>query len=424
MDFAKSIRRHQIIASALVTGLALGVGSWGTFASLSGAVIAPGNVVVEGNSRKLQHHEGGIVTEVKVRNGDVVPAGAVLLRLDTTDVKANLKITLSQIIEIEARRARLICERDGCERLEHEPLAEQAERVWTSQEKLLKARRDVRSGKKQQLGERIAQLEQGIAGLSAQAVSSGRQRDLANQELAALYRLKEGNLVSLNRMLTLEREQERLNGETDRLQAEIARTRMQIGETHLQLIEIEQTTLSEVLAELREVESKHAELTEKAHALRIKLERMTVIAPERGMIHNLAMTATGGIVKAGDTIAEIVPQNEELLIEARVEAGMIDRITIGQQAHARLTSLNERTTPELIGLVSMISADANQDTRGGPSYYVVQIQLLLGQQTLLQGLVLKPGMPAELHFKTGDRAVFSYLLKPFADQIARAMTER
>jgi HlyD family secretion protein len=426
-ELITSIRRHQRMGLALLLLVTLGLGGWGSFAELAGAVIAPAAVIVDGNSKKVQHLEGGIVSEVLVKNGDRVAAGAVLLKLDPTEAKANLQIILAQLAELHALRARLLCERDdGCDSLSLPPsgATEQEHAAWVGQAKLLTARRTLREGKKQQFIERVGQLEQEIAGLNAQVKSTSEQTGLFNQELEALHQLQKHDLVALPRVLDLERDKERLAGENGRLLAEIARAKVQIGETRLQLLDVDHTALQDVLTELREVESKIAEAQEKANAIRVRLDRVAIVAPSEGMVHNLAATTVGGVIHAGDVIAEIVPQDGKLVLEGRVEPAMIDRIHLRQEAVVRFSSFDRRTTPELKGHVTMIAPDAKQDPRGGPPYYVVQVELAANETAKLAGHSLRPGMPAELDIMTPERTVLSYLLKPFTDQVAHAMKER
>lgn len=427
-EFTTSIRRHQHIALGLLLLVVIFIGGWGSLASLAGAVIAPAVVVVEGNSKKVQHLEGGIVSEVRVKNGDRVKAGDVVLKLDPTEANANLQIIQSQLAELHARRARLICERDDCDRLilpaGLDQLPEKERAAWIGQAKLLKARLDIRLGKKQQFQERIGQLEQEISGLSAELLSTKRQAELVNQELQSLLILKKSDLVAMPRVLDRQRENERLAGESGRLSAEIARTKVQIGETRLQVLDVDHAALQEVLTELRDVETKVAEGEERANAIRVRLQRLTIIAPSEGVVNSLIATTVGGVVHAGDVIAEIVPQGEKLILEGRVDPSMIDRIYLHQDSFVRFTAFDRRTTPELKGQVTLVAPDAKQDPRGGPPYYVVHVEIAAGEIDKLSDQALRPGMPAELNIMTGERTALSYLIKPFTDQVARAMKER
>ena len=259
----------------------------------------PASIVVESSAKKVQHLEGGIVAEIQVANGARVAAGQALFRLDDTEARANLQIYKAQLVELQARQARLHAERDGRSELDRRNAEPGAEWVWEGQAKLLEARRAVRTGKELQLGERIGQLEQVSSGLAAQAVAKDRQIALIREELRSLYALRENQLVTQSRWLALERESARLEGERGQLVAEVARTAVQIGETRLQHLSVQQTFLSEVLAELRDVETKVNELTEKVAAIGVQLQRTTITAPRAGIVHKLTATTIGGVIRPG-----------------------------------------------------------------------------------------------------------------------------
>jgi HlyD family secretion protein len=370
----------------------------------------------------VQHLEGGVVAETRVKNGDRVAEGDILVRLDESDTRTNLQIFLGQLAELKARQDRLIAERDDRSEMDvgDDP---QAAIVRQAQAKLLRARLDVRVGKKQQLSERVAQLEQEVMGLSAQVDAKERQIALVRQELNALNGLRKAQLVTESRLLALEREGARLDGERGQLVSDIARTKVQIGETRLQLIAVDQAFLSEVLTELRDVEAKVNEITEKVAAVRTRLLRMEIRAPRSGFVHKLTATTVGGVIGAGEVIAEIIPE-DSLVLEGHVDPGSIDRILQNQKTIVRFPSLDHRSTPEVEGVVTMISPDAKQDAQGQAPYYLVRVSLGGGAASQLGPHTLKPGMPAELLFQTGQRTVLSYLIKPLSDQVARAMKER
>jgi HlyD family secretion protein len=296
--------------------------------------------------------------------------------------------------------------------------------AWRGQVALLESRLNIRANKKKQLTERIEQLDQASAALLAQAQSNDRQAALTARERAAIEPLFVSRNVPLSRMLTVEREEERIKGEAFRLRAELKRVAGQITETRLQIVEVDETALGDVLKEVREVSVKEAELIEKIAALKARRDRTVVAAPTAGLVHNLAVTTIGGAIKPGETIAEIVPQDEALNVEARVEAQSIDRVQLGQTAFVRFFSFNQRTTPVLTGKVSLVAPDANQDQRTGQPYYLVQTKLEPQEIAKLGNQRLLPGMPCEVQFQTGERSILSYLVKPFTDQIARGLRER
>ncbi len=419
---ATSIRRYQLAGLAIVAAAFGGLGGWAAVASIAGAVVAPASIVVESSAKKVQHLEGGIVAEIHVANGARVAAGEALFRLADTEARANLQIYKAQLVELQARQARLHAERDGRSELDRRNAEPGAEWVWEGQAKLLEARRAVRTGKELQLGERIGQLDQVSSGLAAQAAAKDRQIALIREELRSLYALRENQLVTQSRWLALERESARLEGERGQLVAEVARTAVQIGETRLQHLSVQQTFLSEVLSELRDVETKVNELTEKVAAIGVQLQRTTITAPRAGIVHKLTATTIGGVIRPGEVIAEIVPEEDRLVVEGRVDPGSIDRLSIGQKTIVRFPTVDHRSTPERTGTVAMISPEPKQDAPGQPFYFIVRVDL--AGDPMLPGHALQPGLPAELNFQTGERTVLSYLVKPLVDQIAHAMRER
>lgn len=421
---SQSMRFYQRASLAILLTGCVGAFAWSALASISGAVVAPAKVAVEGSSKKVQHLEGGIVSEVRFKNGDQVKQGDVIIRLDDTEARATLQILKTQLSELKARHARLVTERDDGAVMEVPKDENVSTTVWTAQFKLLKARRDVREGKKQQLSERISQLEEGTAGLAAQVDSKDRQIALIRKELDSVYELRDARLVTQNRWLALEREAARLEGERGQLVADIARLKVQVGETRLQLIGIDQSFLSEVLEELRDVETKIAELTEKVTAITARLQLMEITAPTSGFVHKLTATTRRGVIAAGDVVAEIVPDEHPLILEARVDPGSIDRLQLHQATIVRFPAFHDRSTSEMEGEVTMISPDAKQDAPGQAPYYLVHVSPTNNKTLAPGGHVLKPGMPAELLFKTGDRSILSFLVRPLTDQMARAMRER
>ena len=426
----RSIQRHLLGGLAVVALLAGGVGGLAATTELSGAVIAPGSLVVDSNVKKVQHPTGGVVGELRVRDGDKVQAGDIVVRLDETITQANLAIVVKSLNELQARLARLEAERDNVDsiRFPAELLARasdpDAARSMTGERNLFEFRRSARAGQKAQLRERIAQLKEEIQGLTGQVAAKKRETELIGQELEGVRDLWRKNLVQIQRVTALERDAARLEGERGQLIAATAQGKGKISEIELQILQIDQELRSEVAKDLREAQGKIAELVERKVAAEDQLKRIDIRAPQNGMVHQSTVHTVGGVITAGEAIMLIVPEADVLTVEAKLAPQDIDQVRVGQSAALRFSAFNQRTTPELNGVVSRVSADLTTDQRTGAAYYVVRITLSESEIGRLDGLRLVPGMPVEAFIRTGERTVLSYVTKPFTDQINRAFRGR
>ena len=421
---------RYLLVGALVVALLLGgLGGWSALAEIAGAVIAPARVVVETKAQKVQHAHGGIVAEILVREGERVEEGQVLLRLDEVETRANLAIVEAQLQELLARQARLKAERDGSTAitfpLELMELKAQPDitRILGGQDKLFAARRGARAGQKEQLSERVEQLREEIRGLEAQRSAKVKQIDYIGGELKDLIELERKKLVPRSRVLALKREAARLEGEAGQLVAEVARARGRIGETRLRSLQIDRDAMTEVLAELRQVQTEAAELKERRLAAKTRLGRTEIHAPRTGFVHQLAVYTRGGVIAGGEPAMLIVPESDDLVVEAMVRPEDIDLVQSGQEAVVRFSAFNQRRTPELTGQVTRVSADLTQEAPNLPPYYAVRVSLAAQELAKLGDQNLKPGMPAEAFIQTPKRSVISYLTKPLTDQIQHAFRE-
>jgi HlyD family secretion protein len=429
-DEGVSIRRHLLGGAVIALMLTVGVGGWATTTELSGAVIAPGSMVVDSNVKKVQHLTGGIVGELMVRDGQHVRAGEVVLRLDETITRTNLAIVTKGLDEMTARQARLASERDQTEEIAfptallaraNEPDVAAA---IASERKLFELRRSARLGQKSQLRERIAQLDEEVRGYTALQGAKTEELALIERELESVRGLWNKNLVQLNRLISLEREAARLKGERAQSISVAAQSRGKISEIELQIIQIDQDLSSDVAKELREVEGKIGEFSERKVAAEDQLKRIDLRAPQDGVVHQLAVHTVGGVVTAGDPVMLIVPEADALTVEAKVSPQDIDQLRLGQTAGLRFSTFNQRTTPEINGAISRISADVTADQRSGQNYYTVRISITPEEIARLGNVKLVPGMPVEAFMKTYDRTVLSYFTKPLQDQVMRAFRER
>ena len=426
-----SIRRHILAGLVVIGVLVLGFGGWAGTTQLSGALIAPGQIVVDSNVKKVQHPTGGIVGEVRVREGDSVKIGDVVVRLDDTVTRAALSIVTRGLNELNARKARLEAERDGIAEiefpksiLEGAAVDPEVRKIMDAEKKLFELRRTARAGQKSQLRQRIGQLQEEILGHTAQRNAKQKEVELIERELAGVRDLFNKNLIQINRLTQLEREATRLEGERGLLVATTAQTKGKINELELQIIQIDQDLSSEVAKEMREIDGKIGEFVERKVTAEDQLRRIDIRSPQDGTVFQSNVHTVGGVISAGDAIMLIVPAADNLTVEAKVNPQDINQLQVGQKATLRFTSFNQQSTPEIEGTVSRISADITTDQRTGAGYYTIRIAMSAEQVARLGEVKLVPGMPVEAFIQTGDRTVVSYLMKPITDHFQRAFREK
>ncbi|MGO4287937.1 HlyD family type I secretion periplasmic adaptor subunit, partial [Bosea sp. TAB14] len=402
------------------------VGVWAVATTLSGAVVATGQFVVDGNVKKVQHQTGGIVGELRVHDGDRVEQDQILIRLDDTLTRSNLQIVTKQLDEFAARRARLQAERDRKTAIAIAPElrarqgeAEVAELI-AAEQSLFDARRSARDGQKAQLFKRVGQLRDEILGLKAQQVARDRQAALIEEELTGVRGLYEKSLVAISRKTALEREAANLDGQKGQLIASVAQSEGRIAETELQIIQIDEVLREEVMKELREIQGKTAELTERRVAAEDQLKRIDIKAPSAGFVHQLAVHTVGGVISPAEPAMLIVPAEDSLQLEVRINPPDIDQIALGRPAQVKLHAFNQRTTPELKGTVSRISADTTRDQQTGATFYTIRISVPAEEYARLAPQRVTAGMQADVFVQTEDRTPFEYIIKPLRDQIAKA----
>jgi HlyD family secretion protein len=429
--YLQSIGRQLAVGGAVLGVLVVGVFGWAGATDIAGAVLAPGAVIVESNVKKVQHPTGGIVGEIRVRDGVPVKAGDLLLRLDETTAKASLAIVTKNLNELTARKARLEAERDEIatvafpgDLLDRAAKDPEVARVVESERKVFDLRIAARTGQKKLLNERSGQLNQEIAGHEAQERGKAKELTLIQTELDGARQLWKKNLMPITKLTALEREAARLEGERGQILSAMAQGKGKLAEIDLQVIQIDRDAASEVGRELREVEGKIGELIERKVAAEDQMRRIDIRAPQSGLVHQSVVHTVGGVVAPGETLMLIVPESDQLAVEAKVAPNDIDQLSIGQPALLRFTAFSQRTTPEINGRVSQIGADITTDTRTGISYYTVRVSFAPEEAARLGEVRLVPGMPVEAMMKTADRKVISYLIKPLQDQLTRAFREQ
>ncbi len=406
------------------------IGVWAATANLAEAVLASGTVVVEGNVKKVQHPTGGVVGEIRVRDGDRVKGGDLVVRLDETLTRASLLVITRQIDELILRAARLMAERDRTESFAiPAALATRAREpeiiaIESGERTLFLSRRNAKNGQKAQLRERITQLEQEINGLEGQHAAKLKEIELIAKELAGLHKLFAQNLVSTTKYTATQREAVRLRAEESQLISAQAQARGKIAEIELQIIQLDQDERASVIKELRETEARLAELNERRIAAADQLSRVDIRAPMTGIVHQLAVHTVGGVVAPTEPLMLIVPDTDALVVEARIAPQDIDQVRSADIAYVRFPAFNQRTTPEFTGTLTRLSADLTRDAQTAQSFYVARIALPEAEVKRMGELRLIPGMPAEIQIATKERTALSYLMKPLTDQFARAFKER
>jgi HlyD family secretion protein len=425
-----SIKRHLLVGLSVVILLAGGLGGWASTAQISGALIAPGSIVVESNVKKVQHPTGGVVGEVRAHDGDLVKAGDIVVRLDDTVTKASLAIVTKNLDGLWARAARLEAEQRGLDKITFPPMLTdrvsdpEVKAVMASEAKLFEVRVNGRTGQKAQLRERIVQLNEEIAGLAAQEKAKDQEIELVQKELTGVSDLYDKHLVQMSRLTTLQRDAARLSGERAQYIASRAQAKGKITETELQIIQVDKDVVSDVSKDLRETNDKIGEFVERKVTAEDQLRRVDIRAPQDGMVLQSSVHTVGGVITAGDAIMLIVPQADDLQVEAKVNPQDIDKLQVGQKTLLRLSAFNQRTTPELNGVVTRVSPDTTTDQRTGQSYYTIRVSMPQAEIARLGDVKLIPGMPVEAFVQTGERTLLSYLIKPLNDQLMRAFREK
>ncbi|QFT79282.1 Type I secretion system membrane fusion protein PrsE [Roseovarius sp. THAF27] len=426
-----SVRAPIIVG---LTGLILllgGFGSWAAVTQISGAVIASGQIVVDQNRQVVQHPDGGVVAAIEVDEGDTVEAGQVLLRLDATALRSQLAITENQLFELQARRGRLEAERDGREEIEFPDLVrEMAARsaevagLLDGQRRLLSARNETVASEISQLEKRRGQIADQIGGIEAQQKAMNEQLALIERELADQQSLLDRGLAQASRVLALKREKSRLLGQLGELVAQAAQSEGRITEIDIEVLKLGTRRREEAITTLRDLQFRELELLEERRALIEQMSRLDVTAPVGGVVYGLQVFALRSVIRPADPILYVVPQDRPLIIDARVPPTDIDKIYVGQEVTLRFSALDQRTTPELVGQVMQISADAFRDDATQQSYYRAEIALSEGQRERLpEDVTLIPGMPVETFIRTADRTPLAYLTKPLTDYFAKAFRE-
>ncbi len=430
----RSLRRLQLLGFVSIASMVGVFGAWSWFSDINGAVIAPATIQAESYSKKVQHREGGNVLKIAVRDGDVVQEGQDLVILDPAEAKAQLGIIQGQLNEYLIRRARLEAQRDGHSGIVLPPeLKDSASdvriaAVVAGQERLLQSTLESAGGKQDQYKAQIGQLQEQIKGFEAQLIGDQKQMDLVATEVEGLRKLEKQGLVPATRVMAMDREAARLQGDQGLLTANKAGAEAKISETNLLVLQVQEGVRNQALTDLRDTEGKLVELQGQKLTYQSRLEHLTVKAPITGTVYQLSVHTEGGVIAPGETLMMILPQNDDLVLQAAVSPNDISHIHVGQPAEIVFTSFDNRVTPKISAEVTQVAADttrpdpAKGDANTQP-YYVVRLTIAAKELAKLGNNKLKPGMGAEAFIQTESRTPFSYFIKPLVQQWSHAMRE-
>lgn len=425
-----SARGPIILGSIALAILLGGFGVWSLTTTIAGAIVASGQIQVEQNRQVVQHPDGGVVATIDVEEGQAVKAGDLLLTLDGSMVKSELSIVEGQLFELLARRARLEAERDDAPAPVIPPdlAAIAADRpavaeLVEGQVKLFAARRDTLAQSTEQLKRRADQTLEQIKGIEAQSTAMTTQLGLVRQELDDQQALLDKGLTQSGRVLELQRQEADMMGRAGELAAAKAEAEQRVTEIDLEALRLAAQRREDASTQLRDIGSSELELVERRRALTEQIARLDVRAPVAGIVLGLAVTTPRAVVRPADPLLFIIPQDRPLVIEAQIQPIHIDEVRVGQVVRLVFPAFSSRTTPELFGRVSKLSADAFSDQKTGATYYRAEIVLEAEDMVKLAGQELLPGMPVEAFIKTSDRTPMAYLLKPFTDYFQKAFRE-
>ncbi len=423
--------RGQLITGFLTLfALVGGFGVWSVTTQLAGAIVTSGQLEVEQNRQIVQHPDGGVVAEIAVKEGSIVKAGDLLIRLDGSTLQSELAIVEGNLFELMVRRARLTAERDDQTDFTFPPelvelaktRADVAEQM-DGQKRLFIARRDTAQREIEQTAEQRKQIESQVQGINAQSAAMVEQVDLIKKELNDQQVLLDKGLAQAGRVLALQREEARMRGQVGEFTASLGQAEERITEIEIDSLRRAATRREEASTQLRDIGSQELELIERRRALTERIQRLDIRAPVGGIVLGLTVTTPRSVIRPADPVLYLIPQDRPLVITSQVPTIHIDQVHVGQEVKLHFSAFSSRTTPELNGRVAVVSADAFSDQKSGASFYRAEIVLEPGEQEKLVGLTLVPGMPVEAFIKTDDRTPLGYLIKPFTDYFSRAFRE-
>lgn len=426
----KSFKTNSRIIAGSFLGFILlgGVGGWAATAQLTGAIVSQGSVTVDQKLKSIQHRDGGIVSDITVREGDFVRKRQILLRLEDAQTKAELSIVRAQLNEHRLRKARLLAERDGLSKIEFPDLtndtSDEMSLIIHGETRLFSGNHTHRESQKQQLELGINQIGEEIKGLEAQRKSKEDEIELLEIEHKKIKSLADKQLIEATRIYSFDRDRAKLLGEHGEIVAAIARAKNRMGEIRLQIIAVDEAARTEAQRELSIVEPKISELNERKIAIEDRLLRTDIRAPISGTVNELNIHTIGGVITPAEVLVTIVPEDAKLKVEVRLAPISIEQISVGRPARLRFTAFNQRITPELKGEIIRVSPATSRDPATGETYYLGDVHIPAAEIAKLGTEDLRPGMPVEVYITTDERTALSYFAKPLTDQFTRAFRER
>jgi HlyD family secretion protein len=405
---------------------------WAAFMPLDAGVNAPGTIAVAGNRQTVQHRDGGVITAIRIREGQHVQAGQVLVELSAPELKASERGLTSDYLTLLAERGRLMAERSGqrdfAAPVEFASLTGDdkaiAEQVMSLQRSEMRARAGAISAQQSVLGERGQQLSQQQSGYVQQRASLVEQQRLIEEELQGLRKIADKGFASINRVRALERAKADLQGQEAAMKAEYARAGEGIGETRMQSLSVSRDRLQQIEADLKDTQSKLSEVLPKLVAAREQLQHSLVRAPATGQVVGLTVFTVGGVVAPGQKLMDIVPDGRELVIQAQLAPSDADDAYPGQKAQVRFVSIHNRTLPLFTGKVRTVSADSFTDDKTGRSFFRAEIVVPSDEMAKVRSVLgngeLRPGLPVDAVLTVRKRTALQYLLEPLTGALWRA----
>ena len=425
----QSLQTYLRLSYLTVFLLVIGLGGWTVLAKIQGAVIAAGQVAVDGKPKVIQHLDGGIISEISVKEGDFVAAGQTIIKLDATILNANLDAAKTNYFENQALINRLEAEQNGranivwSRDLSRNRAAAHVDKAMSGQEQLFEARRNALQGEIAQFTQNVEQLKDEGIGIISEIDFTRSELNLVDQELRKMTELLRQSLVSRSRVTGLERDKTQLMNTISKLESRQTSVLNSIKEAEIKITQVQRLRDEQVLTELRIAQTEATRYSEVLKTVSSKTNLIQIQSPVAGVVHEMTATTLGGVIAPGQEIMQIIPKRDSLIIKAQVMPQDIDQVNLGQETNVIFSALKQNAAPELDGHVSYISADSVVDPITGSAYFNIEVSVADTQLVKLQGKTLIPGMPADIFIQTQERSVFNYLTGPLKDTFKKTMRD-